>query len=176
MKKMEIGVLAMLRKGENPFPAIRDLGLTTAQVQNWDMENLNPETAAKVKNDIAESGIRLAAFWAGYTGKIVWNSYGGPETCGLVPRGQHEKSSRKSVIRRLLTLKCLLLYTADPHRLAVPPSAPVRNPLADRAKSAALLSARHPSETDRSQLYPGKAMGQIVTHFVDRQPALLGNG
>ena len=58
MKTMEIGVLAMLRKGENPFPAIRDLGLTTAQVQNWDMENLNPETAAKVKNDIAESGIR----------------------------------------------------------------------------------------------------------------------
>ena len=34
MRAMEIGVLAMLRKGENPFPAIRDLGLTTAQVQN----------------------------------------------------------------------------------------------------------------------------------------------
>ncbi len=91
MRAMEIGVLAMLRKGENPFPAIRDLGLTTAQVQNWDMTNLNPETAAKVKNDIAESGIRLAAFWAGYTGKIVWNSYGGPETCGLVPRDQRSR-------------------------------------------------------------------------------------
>ncbi|MBQ9337732.1 MAG: TIM barrel protein [Lentisphaeria bacterium] len=91
MKKMEIGVLAMLRKGENPFPAIRDLRLTTAQLQNWDMTNLTPETAAKVKNDIAESGIRLAAFWGGYTGKIVWNSYGGPETCGLVPRDQRAR-------------------------------------------------------------------------------------
>lgn len=35
-----------------------------------------------------------------------------------------KKSSGKSVINRLLTLKCLLLYTADHHRLAVPPSAP----------------------------------------------------
>lgn len=85
---MEIGLLALLRKGENPFPAIRHLGLTTAQLQNWDMSNLNPETAKKVKHDLTESGIRLAAFWAGYTGKIIWNSYGGPETCGLVPRDQ----------------------------------------------------------------------------------------
>ena len=91
MKKMEIGVLAMLRKGENPFPAIRELGLTTAQVQNWEMENLNPETAAKVKHDMAESGIRLAAFWAGYTGKNIWNSYGGPETCGIVPRDRRAR-------------------------------------------------------------------------------------
>ena len=91
MKKMEIGVLAMLRKGENPFPAIRELGLTTAQLQNWDMANLNPGTAAKTKRDIEESGIRLAAFWAGYTGRIIWNSYGGPETCGLVPRDQRAR-------------------------------------------------------------------------------------
>ena len=91
MKTMEIGVLAMLRKGQNPFPAIRDLGLKTAQLQNWDMTNLNPETAEKVKNDIAGSGIRLAAFWGGYTGRIVWNSYGGPVTCGLVPRDQRAR-------------------------------------------------------------------------------------
>ena len=91
MKTMEIGVLAMLRKGQNPFPAIRELGLKTAQLQNWDMTNLNPETAEKVKNDIAGSGIRLAAFWGGYTGRIVWNSYGGPVTCGLVPRDQRAR-------------------------------------------------------------------------------------
>ena len=72
MKKMEIGVLAMLRKGENPFPAFqKKLGLTTAQLQNWDMTNLTPETAKKVKKDIAESRIRLAAFWGGYTGTRI---------------------------------------------------------------------------------------------------------
>jgi len=54
MKTMEIGVLSMLREGGNPFPAIRDLGLTTALMQNWEMTNLNPETAAKVKHDLAD--------------------------------------------------------------------------------------------------------------------------
>ncbi|MBO4304883.1 MAG: sugar phosphate isomerase/epimerase [Lentisphaeria bacterium] len=88
---MEIGVLAMLRKGEDPFAAIRDYGLKTAQLQNWDMDNLNAATAEKVKHDLAASGVRLAAFWAGYTGKIVWNSYGGPDTCGIVPRDQRAR-------------------------------------------------------------------------------------
>ncbi|MBQ7207818.1 MAG: sugar phosphate isomerase/epimerase [Lentisphaeria bacterium] len=91
MKTMEIGVLAMLRKGEDPFAPIRDYGLKTAQLQNWDMDNLNAATAEKVKHDLAASGIRLAAFWAGYTGKIVWNSYGGPDTCGIVPRDQRAR-------------------------------------------------------------------------------------
>ena len=91
MKKMEIGVLAMLRKGENPFSAIRDYGLKTAQLQNWDMDNLNKETAQKVKRDIEESGVRLAAFWGGYTGEIIWNSFGGPGTCGIVPRNQRAR-------------------------------------------------------------------------------------
>ena len=91
MKKMEIGVLAMLRKGENPFSAIRDYGLKTAQLQNWDMDNLNKETAGKVKRDIEESGVRLAAFWGGYTGEIIWNSFGGPGTCGIVPRNQRAR-------------------------------------------------------------------------------------
>lgn len=84
--KMEIGVLAMLRKNTDPFKAIADYGLKTAQVQNWDMSNLTEEYAEKVKNDLKRNHIRLAAFWAGYTGRIVWNSAGGPGTCGLVPR------------------------------------------------------------------------------------------
>ena len=88
---MEIGVMARLRKGTNPFPEIAKLGLTTVQLQNWDMANLDPETAEKTKRDMAESGIRPAAFWGGYTGKIVWNSCGGPETCGLVPRDQRAR-------------------------------------------------------------------------------------
>lgn len=85
-KAMEIGVLAMLRKNEDPFKAIAEFGLKTAQLQNWDMTNLTPECADQVRKYIKKSGIRLAAFWGGYTGRIVWNSYGGPVTCGLVPR------------------------------------------------------------------------------------------
>ena len=85
-KTMEIGVLAMLRKNEDPFKAIKEYGLKTAQLQNWDMTNLNAECADQVRKYLKKSGIRLAAFWGGYTGRIVWNSYGGPVTCGLVPR------------------------------------------------------------------------------------------
>ena len=32
-----------------------------------------------------DSGIRIAAYWAGYTGRIVWNSYDGPVTAGWFP-------------------------------------------------------------------------------------------
>ena len=85
-KTMEIGVLAMLRKNEDPFKAIKEYGLKTAQLQNWDMTNLTAECADQVRKYLKKSGIRLAAFWGGYTGRIVWNSYGGPVTCGLVPR------------------------------------------------------------------------------------------
>jgi sugar phosphate isomerase/epimerase len=84
-KAMEIGVIAMLRKDSNPFKIIAEYGVKTAQVQNWDMSNLNEKYAEKVKKDMKAAGIRLAAFWGGYTGRIVWNSSGGPGTCGLVP-------------------------------------------------------------------------------------------
>jgi len=84
-KNMEIGVIAMLRKNDNPFEIIARYGVKTAQVQNWDMTNLTESFAEKVKCDMKNDGIRLAAFWAGYTGRIVWNSAAGPATCGLVP-------------------------------------------------------------------------------------------
>ena len=82
-KKMEIGVLAMLREGTNPFLPIAELGLKTAQLQSWNINLLTEETAKKTVKDLKESGIRLAGFWCGYSGRIVWNSYHGPETCGL---------------------------------------------------------------------------------------------
>ena len=84
-KAMELGVLAMLRKDTNPFEIIAQYGVKTAQVQNWDMSNLTEKFAEKVKKDMKSAGVRLAAFWAGYTGRIVWNSADGPATCGLVP-------------------------------------------------------------------------------------------
>lgn len=86
MKKMEIGVIARLQKGNDPFPAIAKLGLTTAQLQNWDMDIFSPELARKTVENMQNAGIRLAAYWAGYSGRLIWNSCGGPETLGLVPR------------------------------------------------------------------------------------------
>lgn len=90
--KMEIGVLAMYRsKNENPFLPVAEMGLKTAQFQNWDMSLLTADFAKKVRKDLKESGLRLAAFWGGYSGRIVWNSCLGPGTCGLVPRDLRER-------------------------------------------------------------------------------------
>lgn len=88
IKPMELGVLAMLRKDAeaNPFQIIADYGVKTAQVQCWDMSLYTKEFAKKTREDMETAGVRMAAFWAGYTGRIVWNSYDGPVTCGLVPR------------------------------------------------------------------------------------------
>ena len=88
---MEIGVLAMLRKDTNPFKAIADFGLKTAQVQCWNMNLLTEKFAKETRKQLEDSGVRMAAYWAGYSGRIVWNSYDGPVTCGLVPRDLRQK-------------------------------------------------------------------------------------
>ena len=85
-KKMQIGVLGMLREGVNPFAAIGENGFRTAQLQGWKMDLLHEKTAEALLKYMEESSVRLAAYWAGYTGPIAWNSFDGPETCGLVPR------------------------------------------------------------------------------------------
>lgn len=87
----EIGVLTMMKRGVNVFLPAAEYGLKTVQMQNWDMSLLNSEMAKQVRHDLQVSGIRLAAFWAGYTGRIVWNFRSGPGTCGLVPRDQRSR-------------------------------------------------------------------------------------
>ena len=91
LKKPEIGVMAIVENDVNPFPWIADLGIKTAQVTDWIMEDLTPEYAATLNQRMAENGVRIAAYWAGYTGEIIWNNYDGPLTCGVVPRDQRER-------------------------------------------------------------------------------------
>ena len=97
-KTMEIGVLGHLRKEENSFRIMADYGVKTAQLQNWDMDLLTPELAEKVRKDSLEAGVRIAAFWAGYSGKVIWNATYGPATCGLVP--PHLRERRVSDLKR----------------------------------------------------------------------------
>ena len=114
MCAMEIGVITTLKKGFNPFPEIAALGLKTAQMQNWDMDNLTDEVAMEVRKNTQESGVRLAALWAGYTGPIIWNSYGGPDTCGLVPPDQRERRvgelKREADFAKLLGVPAIITH------------------------------------------------------------------
>ncbi len=82
---MEPGVLLMLTRDGAPFEAAARYGVKTAQLQCWDIPALTPELARKVRTGMERHDIRLAAYWAGYSGRIVWNSADGPATCGLVP-------------------------------------------------------------------------------------------
>ena len=82
---MEIGVLAMLRENEDPLKMVHEHGFKTAQLQCWDMSLYTGKNIEMVKQSCKDNDIHLAAFWAGFTGRCVWNPVQGPGTLGLVP-------------------------------------------------------------------------------------------
>jgi sugar phosphate isomerase/epimerase len=82
---MDLGVICRLTAEGNPFNVVAANGMKTAQLVNWNIRMLTDELAEKTVADLKESGIRLAAYWAGYSGRVVWNAVDGPVTCGLVP-------------------------------------------------------------------------------------------
>ncbi|OPZ25937.1 MAG: Xylose isomerase-like TIM barrel [Lentisphaerae bacterium ADurb.BinA184] len=86
MKPMEVGVLSSPRQGEgNTFEMIAKYGVRTTQLCNWNAALWTREYAAKIRQDSKDSGVELAAVWAGYSGPAVWNFIDGPVTLGLVP-------------------------------------------------------------------------------------------
>lgn len=89
--QVQIGTLANVEKQANPFPVIAGLGLKTAQVTDWIIPELTEAYARTVRKEMDDNGIRIAAYWAGYSGKIVWDNYEGPLTCGIVPEDQRAK-------------------------------------------------------------------------------------
>ncbi len=87
-KIMEVGVLsAFAADGGNPFESIAAHGVGVTQLCNWDMTKWTKENAKKIKRYSKDSAVRLAAVWAGYSGKHVWNFVDGPGSLGLVPPG-----------------------------------------------------------------------------------------
>ena len=82
---MDLGVICRLTQEGNPFNVVAANGMNTAQLVNWRINMLTDELAEKTIADLKESGVRLAAYWAGYSGRVVWNAVDGPVTCGLVP-------------------------------------------------------------------------------------------
>lgn len=83
---LEIGVMITPGGDANPFATAAAHGFQCVQIQNWDIKSLTPEFAEKTAKQAGDAGVRISAFWAGYSGRIVWNSAAGPATCGLVPR------------------------------------------------------------------------------------------
>lgn len=84
---MKIGVITSLRpeRQDALFEAVRAFGLETCQLSTWSPETLTDELAGKVVAQSRETGVGVAALWAGLPGPRKWNFTEGPTTLGLVP-------------------------------------------------------------------------------------------
>jgi sugar phosphate isomerase/epimerase len=82
---MEIGVITVLRGAGRNFGHVQQFGLNVCQLFCGDRQMATPEMAAAVRQESAETGVRVCAVWAGLPGPAEWNFTGGPVTLGLVP-------------------------------------------------------------------------------------------
>lgn len=94
-KKPEIGVMSHLKADASNLDIVADFGLKCAQVVSWDINQATTEIAQNLKRRSAETGVRLTAIWAGYSGPAEWNFTLGPVTLGLVPTAYRETRVRE---------------------------------------------------------------------------------
>ena len=80
-----IGVITGLKADGPCFKNVIDFGLSCCQLVNWDPSIRTDKVAGQVKEEIAETGINVTSFWAGWTGPAAWNFTEGPSTLGIVP-------------------------------------------------------------------------------------------
>jgi len=81
----KIGVIASLRAEHSCFAQMQQHSLNVCQLSSWDPALWTATLAAKVREEAEAGGIRITAFWAGYSGPRTWNFTEGPLTLGVVP-------------------------------------------------------------------------------------------
>lgn len=85
---MNIGVIITYRANtdiEKEFQKMTSLNINSCQLSIWDMNLYSDETAKLVLAAEKNTGIKISALWAGWTGPREWNFYQGPATLGIVP-------------------------------------------------------------------------------------------
>jgi len=83
---MKIGVMVGLTTAvEEEFRKVKEMGIPSCQLACWDKTLMNVEMAEKVNHAVKQTGIEITAFWCGWEGPAIWDSYDGPLTLGLVP-------------------------------------------------------------------------------------------
>jgi len=84
--RLKLGLIVRLdEKVHAEFKKVAGLGLETCQLCSWAPDTLNQDLAHKVREASKATGVTVSTYWAGHTGKTVWNFLEGPETIGLVP-------------------------------------------------------------------------------------------
>mgnify|MGYP002508454708 CR=1 FL=1 len=88
-----IGVLINYKKGTDIKEKIikaQQMGLESCQLSIWDTSLFTEESAEYIKGVLMQTGFRVSAVWAGYSGEVKWNFTEGPVTIGLVPKEYRE--------------------------------------------------------------------------------------
>ena len=86
MAILSLGVMSSLGpEPEAAFAAVREMGLTTCQLANWDPLNVSRELVDRTRIAAEAAGVTITLFWCGYSGPVVWDYVDGPATIGLVP-------------------------------------------------------------------------------------------
>lgn len=84
--KLELGLMVGLSEHvAEAFHEVTRVGLYTCQLGCWKPSILSDVLAQKVCEASASHGVRVSAYWAGYSGTATWNFLQGPTTIGLVP-------------------------------------------------------------------------------------------
>ena len=83
---LELGLIVSLTDGvEKAFEKVVDLELPTCQLSCWAPSILDRKLATEVKASSKATGVKVSSFWAGHSGRTVWDFVDGPGTIGLVP-------------------------------------------------------------------------------------------
>jgi sugar phosphate isomerase/epimerase len=86
--KIKLGLMVSLTENvDEAFHEVTRVGLTTCQLCSWNPAIMTEAFATKVREASKRTGVIVSSFWAGHTGKTVWNFIDGPTTIGLVPPG-----------------------------------------------------------------------------------------
>ena len=88
---IEVGVVVKLREEGPYFKELLDFGLDLCQLDSWDPALWTDERADEVLEEYRGNGVRVNAFWAGWSGPAVWDFETGPSVLGLVLPGYRKQ-------------------------------------------------------------------------------------
>lgn len=91
--------MASLQADRPCFEEVRKLPDRACQLYSWSPELWTDALARRVRREAQRARVHITAFWAGWSGPIVWDLVEGPTTLGLVPqayRAQRVETLKKA--------------------------------------------------------------------------------
>lgn len=103
----ELGMVIKLPEDPTGLLAkVRAFGFGTCHLSVYNPDFLTDAVRDQLADDAREHGVEIAAMWAGYPGRVVWDLIDGPITAGLVPLDVREE--RAAVMKRTSDLAASL--------------------------------------------------------------------